>query len=143
MVPLDLFGTGARFHHVALAVKELAAAGAVGPATTDPRQRVTVAFAELHGLPVEFVAPASGPSPVDENLRNGVKLIHLCYEVPDLQAALDNARRAGFHRVAGVTPAVAFGGRRITWVYHPVYGLFELLEARAGTTEQPEPLPTP
>jgi methylmalonyl-CoA/ethylmalonyl-CoA epimerase len=125
----SFFGPNARLHHVGVAVKSVTEAGSVEQSWVDPTQGVEVAFIKVHGLTIELVAPATEHSPVDESLKAGIKLVHLCFEVPCLNDALEHSRKSGFHRVRPVTEAVAFGGRRITWVYHPTFGLCELLEA--------------
>lgn len=61
-------------------------------------------------------------------LNKGISAYHLCFKVPDLKAALDISSRYGFRCIAEPVPAVAFGHRKIVWVFSPVYGLFELLE---------------
>ncbi len=62
------------------------------------------------------------------NLKKGQKLVHLCYEVPDLAAALSTASQHECRQLSEPSPAVAFSGRRIVWFYHPTYGLIEPLE---------------
>ena len=124
----EAFGPDAALHHVGIAVKSI---GSVRPdlePVHDPIQRVSVAFTEMHGLPVELIEPASDDSPVSRSLRAGQRLQHLCFEVDELETAMERGRAAGFHTVAPPVPAVAFGGRRIAWVFHGVYGLVELLE---------------
>jgi methylmalonyl-CoA/ethylmalonyl-CoA epimerase len=127
---VELFGAGATFHHVGLVVRSIERVAP--PGTTiydDPVQRVRVAFVDLHGVRLEYIEPVSDDSPVRSNLKQGNLLAHLCYEVPDMPAAMAAAEAAGFRIVAQPVPAVAFGGRAIAWVYGPVYGLVELLEA--------------
>jgi hypothetical protein len=48
--------------------------------------------------------------------------------VPDLETAVECARRFGVHRIARPVPAAAFGGRRIVWLFNQSIGLVELLE---------------
>ena len=49
------------------------------------------------------------------NLKKGQKLVHLCYEVPDLAAALSTASQHECRQLSEPSPAVAFSGRRIVW----------------------------
>ena len=125
---LNFFGPGARFHHVGIAVRSISETCPDVEQIEDPIQGVAVAFAQIEGLAIEFVQPAKEGSPVDENLQNGVKLIHICIEVPELDAAMAEGRKHGFHRISAPVPAKAFDHRRIVWVYSNTYGLFELLE---------------
>ena len=128
-VELDFFGPEARFHHVGLAVRSIPGAEPRAESVVDPIQRVAVTFLELNGLTVELIEPHGEGSPIDRSLRNGTKLLHLCYEVPDLDVALERCREFGLHRLGEPVPATAFDGRRIVWVYCAQYGLFELLES--------------
>jgi len=104
-----------------------------GAVIHDPIQRVRVAFF----LPVdgrnpvfELVEPASDTSPVSDFLKKRGGLHHVCYEIDDLESALQQARRAGWAIAAAPVPAVAFDGRRIAWVFSKQRLLMELLERR-------------
>ena len=100
------------------------------PGVEDPIQRVRVALFRLHGVPLEAVEPVGDDSPVSNSLRKGMKLIHLCFRVPDLDAAAAAARSHGLLQVSQPAPAAAFDGRRILWFYSRAMGLFELVEDR-------------
>ena len=127
---LNLFGPGAKFHHVGLAVPSIDDLGIAGiHKVHDPIQKVSVAFADLHGTCVEFIEPAAVDSPVTASLKKGIKLVHLCVEVPDLKTAIEFAETQGLRQLSVPAPAIAFDGRLIVWLFHPMYGLFELLAA--------------
>jgi methylmalonyl-CoA/ethylmalonyl-CoA epimerase len=129
LTSLDFLGSHARFHHVGLAVRSI---GSIHPGAVihaDPIQGVKVSFLDWGGMTLELVEPDGAGSPVEKSLRSGAKLLHVCFEVPDLEAAIAAARSAGFSKLRDPVPAVAFGGRQIAWVYSAVYGLVELLEA--------------
>lgn len=127
-LPVNCFGSEATFHHVGLVVPSVEAACPKATRITDPRQKVDLAFVELNGVVVELLAPVGDDSPVAKSLKNNVKLVHLCFEVPDLAAAISYSRQHGFHCLRQPVPAVAFDQRRIAWLFSPVYGLVELLE---------------
>jgi methylmalonyl-CoA/ethylmalonyl-CoA epimerase len=95
----------------------------------DPIQRVRVAFVDLAGTTIELIEPVGDDSPVRLSLEKGTKLVHLCFEVPGLEAALTAAAGHGFHVLGAPAPAVAFAGRRIAWCFSKTFGLVELLEA--------------
>jgi methylmalonyl-CoA/ethylmalonyl-CoA epimerase len=61
-------------------------------------------------------------------LKRGGGLHHLCYEVEDLEKQLEIARSMGMLVTRPPRPAVAFGGRRIAFVYTKHLLLLELLE---------------
>ena len=98
----------------------------------DPNQVVRVTF--LHGKHaadplVELVEPAGEKSPVRSFLERGGGLHHLCYQVDDLEEQLRRSRAAGGIITRAPLPAVAFGGRRIAWVYTKNRLLIEYLES--------------
>ena len=125
---IDLFGPGAEFDHIGLAVSSLDALPVQSPRFFDPIQKVSVAFFSIHGVPLEAVQPGDEQSPVSAQLKQGTKLLHLCFRVPDLDAAVLAARSKGLMPISRPAPAVAFDGRRIVWLFSPVLGLFELVE---------------
>lgn len=129
MTNLNFFGLEAKFHHVGLAVKEIPTEFHAAEKYTDSIQKVTVAFGRINDLPVEVICPASTNSPIDDNLKKNMKLVHLCFEVAKIESALAYAKAFGFVQITQPQPAVAFENRKIVWVYHKCYGLFELLEA--------------
>lgn len=130
---IEAFGPDARLHHVGAVVPSIADQGLDLEPIHDPLQRVRVAFVDLAGTTIELVEPASDDSPIRRSLEKGGKLLHLCFEVPELDAALGSAAVHGFRALGPAQPAVAFGGRRIAWCFSPVFGLVELLEREAPT----------
>ncbi len=137
---IPAFGPGARLHHVGMAVASIAAHAPKATVTHDPRQRVHVAFVDLAGTRIELIEPAGEGSPIARSLEKGAKIVHLCYEVDDLEGALEIATTHGFRRLQPPTPAPAFDGRRIAWCISGTYGLIELLEA-VPLDAQPPPSP--
>jgi methylmalonyl-CoA/ethylmalonyl-CoA epimerase len=65
---------------------------------------------------------------VQNFLKRGGGLHHLCYEVDSLSAQLQLSRSLGGLVVRQPCPAVAFGGRQIAWVYTADKLLTEYLE---------------
>lgn len=128
---LDVFGAAARLHHVGLVVASIAEAHPGLDSVHDPRQRVNIAFVDLNGVRFELLEPAGDKSPVRQSLEKNSKLVHLCYEVPDLEGALARCREFGFRCLQRPVPAVAFEGRRIAWVFSTTFGLVELVELTA------------
>lgn len=134
MIELSFFGEGTRFHHIGLAVNSIREICPSCEIFAEETQRVSLAFIQFHGITIELLEPAGDNSPIAKNLRDGVKLLHLCYEVPDLEAALDLCRPAGFHRLGPPAPTPVFHGRRLVWVFSKQFGLFELVEQERGET---------
>lgn len=128
MIALDFFGEDARFHHVGIAVRSIKEVSPSSEPIIDPIQKVAVAFVCMNGLVLELIEPYGDASPITRSLEKGVKLLHVCYEVPDLQTALQACRKRGFHGISRPVPAIAFDNRKIVWAFSIQYGLFELLE---------------
>ena len=97
----------------------------------DPKQGVHVTFLKSRqpGDPVwELVEPADEKSPVRSFAAKGGGLHHVCYVVDNLEKALVDARALGALVTREPMPAVAFGGRRIAWIYTKNRLLIEYLE---------------
>jgi methylmalonyl-CoA/ethylmalonyl-CoA epimerase len=97
----------------------------------DPIQGVRVAFLKSlrSGDPLwELVEPADEQSPVHSLAAKGGGLHHVCYVVENLEQALAEARSLGAVITRKPAPAVAFGDRRIAWIYTRNRLLIEYLE---------------
>jgi methylmalonyl-CoA/ethylmalonyl-CoA epimerase len=134
---------GFKLRHVGVAVPSL------GPATEtlsalfgyrvvsgpfdDPIQKVSVNFlttSDKDAAEIELIAPLSEDSPITSMLaKSGGGAYHLCFETSDIDQALVHAKNNGCMIVSPAVPAVAFGGRRIAWIYTRSRQLFELVEA--------------
>ncbi len=136
---------GFRLHHVGVATQKLTATATLleslfgyrtisGP-FADPVQRVSVSFLTLSAddaVEVELVEPLTDDSPVGSILKKGGgTAYHLCLETTDLDAALAHSKRLGCIVASAPAPAVAFGGRRIAWIYTSTRQLIELVETAA------------
>src|SRR5258708_4201450 len=62
----------------------------------DPIQKVRVCFIGREGEPqLELIAPLTDDSPVKRLLAKGGGAYHVCYSVPSVEGALEEARRKG------------------------------------------------
>jgi len=131
----------ASFHHVGYVVASIASVGWAfaqslgatwdGVIIHDPHQAARVTFLRCGGPEspaVELVEPAGEKSPLHKFVAKGGGLHHVCYEVDSLETQLEQGRTAGCLVVKNPLPAVAFGGRRIAWVYTRQKLLVEYLE---------------
>jgi methylmalonyl-CoA/ethylmalonyl-CoA epimerase len=128
MTTIDLFGEGAEFDHIGMSMDSITRGLGGIEQIVDPIQKVAVAFFQLHGLRIEAVEPRGEDSPVANQVKRGVKLLHLCYRVPDLEKSIQVARQNGLSLIASPVPAAGFDGRRIAWLFSGNMGLFELVE---------------
>jgi methylmalonyl-CoA/ethylmalonyl-CoA epimerase len=118
-----------RLNHVAIAVKDLAAATAVyknalGAVVTDPLPQpehgVTVVFVTLPNTKIEFLEPLGDGSPIakflEKNPDGGIH--HLCYEVDDILAARDQLKAQGARVLGDDTPKIGAHGKPVLFL-HP------------------------
>jgi methylmalonyl-CoA/ethylmalonyl-CoA epimerase len=114
-----------RIAHVGIAVPNLEAALAfyrevlgLEPHPLESADGATIASLPFGDSQVELLEPLNPDSPIGRFLgRRGPGIHHICYQVPDLDAALDACRAAGYRLVDDV-PRAGAGGRRIAFV-HP------------------------
>ena len=114
-----------RIAHVGIAVTDIDSALAFyrdvlglephAPEEADGATIVSVPFGDAQ---VELLAPTEADSPIARFLaRRGPGIHHICYRVPDLDAAIEACRKAGY-RLVDEVPRKGAAGRRIAFV-HP------------------------
>ncbi len=118
-----------RLNHVALAVKDIAAASAtyadalganVGAPFAQPEHGVTVVFIELPNTKIELLEPLGEGSPIarflEKNPDGGIH--HICYEVADIYAARDHLLAKGARILGDGTPKIGAHGKPVLFL-HP------------------------
>jgi len=129
---------GLQFHHIGIATSDLdkeeshySGLGYLkeGADFTDPVQGIRGRFLAGGGPRLELLVEIPGRTVLAPWLRKGIRLYHLAWEAEDLAGASDAfvARRARV--VVPPVAAVAFGGRRISFLMLPNMQLIELIEA--------------
>lgn len=114
-----------RIAHIGIAVKHLDEALAFyrdvlglaphPPEVADGATIVSLPFGESE---VELLEALDANSPIAKFIeRRGPGIHHVCYRVPDLDAALRQARASGY-RLVDDTPRIGAGGCRIAFL-HP------------------------
>ncbi|HLG06545.1 MAG TPA: methylmalonyl-CoA epimerase, partial [Gemmatimonadales bacterium] len=114
-----------RLAHVGVAVADLDAALAfyrdvlgIGPRSRETADGTTIVSLPFGECDVELLTPQQAEGPVAKFLaRRGPGIHHLCYRVPDLEAAMADCRKAGYELV-DPTPRPGAGGGRIAFL-HP------------------------
>jgi methylmalonyl-CoA epimerase len=114
-----------RIAHVGIAVADLSAALAFyrDVLGLEPHPPEDVDGARILALPfgeseIELLAALEAESPIGRFLaKRGPGIHHICYRVPDLEAALQACRAAGY-RLIDETPRIGAAGQRIAFV-HP------------------------
>ena len=118
-----------RLNHVAIAVKDLAAASAVykdalGATITkplpQPEHGVTVVFITLPNTKIELLEPLGEGSPIAKFLEKSPDggIHHVCYEVDDIIAARDRLKSQGAPVLGDGTPKIGAHGKPVLFL-HP------------------------
>jgi methylmalonyl-CoA/ethylmalonyl-CoA epimerase len=95
-----------------------------------PTERVRVAFLGNGETHVELLEPMNGEGPIAQFLeKRGEGVHHLCFEVDDIEAALDHLRAEGIALV-GEAPRPGAGGCKVAFLHPKTTGgvLIELTE---------------
>jgi methylmalonyl-CoA/ethylmalonyl-CoA epimerase len=116
---------GPRIAHVGIAVPDLEAAAAfyrdvlgISPHPPEMADGAAILSLPFGDAEVELLAPLAPDSPIGKFLaKRGPGIHHICYRVPDLDAALEACRAAGY-RLVDEVPRSGAAGRRIAFV-HP------------------------
>ena len=118
-----------RLNHVAIAVRDLAAATRIyretlGAEVTEPdavpEHGVTVVFVNLPNTKIEFLEPLGEGSPIrgflERNPDGGIH--HVCYEVADILAARDHLVSQGARVLGTGEPKIGAHGKPVLFL-HP------------------------
>ena len=94
-------------------------------------QQAKIAFLTKEGFTkIELVAPIKEgiPSPVDTILQKiGCSTYHICYDVEDIEQAVEDLFEEGFKPLFDPVESVAMEGHKICYLYHLHVGLIELV----------------
>lgn len=118
-----------RLNHVAIAVKNLAAASAlyrdtlgarVSAPLPQPDHGVTVVFIELPNTKIELLEPLGANSPIAKFLEKSPDggMHHICYEVDDIIAARDRMKAKGARVLGDGEPKIGAHGKPVLFL-HP------------------------
>lgn len=125
-------------NHVAIVVPDLAVAadlyrtgfGADVSEPVDlPEQGVTTVFVNLPNTKIELLHPLGDGSPVAKFLASNPKggMHHVCYEVTDLQGAIDKLTADGMTVLGDGKPSIGAHGLPVVFL-HPKDALGTLVE---------------
>ncbi|WP_029005224.1 methylmalonyl-CoA epimerase [Azorhizobium doebereinerae] len=118
-----------RLNHVAIAVKDIAAAAAlyrdtmgadVSEAVPQVAHGVTTVFINLPNTKIELLEPLGENSPIakflERNPDGGIH--HICYEVDDIVVARDRLKSAGARVLGDGEPKIGAHGKPVLFL-HP------------------------
>ncbi len=90
----------------------------LAPTPAETADGATIVSLQFGDVDVELLEPTDPSSPVAKFLaKRGPGIHHVCYRVPNLDAALERCRAAGYQLV-DAKPRRGAGGRRIAFL-HP------------------------
>jgi methylmalonyl-CoA/ethylmalonyl-CoA epimerase len=118
-----------RLNHVAIAVRDLAAAAKVYRETLGaevsvpqplPAHGVTTVFVTLPNTKIELLEPLGDSSPIAKFLQRNPDggIHHLCYEVDDIRAARDRLKAQGARVLGDGEPKTGAHGKPVLFL-HP------------------------
>ena len=118
-----------RLNHVAIAVKDLAAASRIYRETLgaelsaplpQPEHGVTVVFVTLPNTKVELLEPLGEGSPIQKFLERSPDggIHHICYEVANIRAARDRLVAEGARVLGNGEPRIGAHGKPVLFL-HP------------------------
>jgi methylmalonyl-CoA/ethylmalonyl-CoA epimerase len=127
-----------RLNHVAIAVRDIAAASAVyrdtlgatvSAAVPQEEHGVTTVFVTLPNAKIELLEPLGAASPIakflERNPDGGVH--HVCYEVDDIISARDRLKAEGARVLGNGEPKIGAHGKPVLFL-HPKDFLGTLVE---------------
>ena len=125
---IDLIGYAVK--NIDKAKKSMEVLGYTFEDTVEDRDRnIYIAFGEMDGYRVELVAPMSAGSPVDMHLSKiGPTTYHICYKSTDIEADIERLQANRFKVSIPLAPAIAFGYKRVVFMYSLSVGLIEIVE---------------
>ncbi|TLX82942.1 MAG: methylmalonyl-CoA epimerase [Thaumarchaeota archaeon] len=95
-------------------------------------QKVNICFLKVGEPFLELIEPVKKDSPVYDFAKNGGGIHHICFEVNDIHAQLDDMEKKG--ATVLVKPVIGFNNRLIAFVdlnmKNTRCGLIELLESK-------------
>ena len=132
-----------RLNHVAIAVRDIAAASRVyretlgaevSAAVPQPEHGVTTVFITLPNTKIELLEPLGDNSPIarflEKNADGGMH--HVCYEVEDIRAARDRLKAEGARVLGDGEPKIGAHGKPVLFLHPKDFcgTLIELEEVR-------------
>jgi methylmalonyl-CoA/ethylmalonyl-CoA epimerase len=118
-----------RLNHVAIAVRDIAAASRMYRSTLGaevsapealPEHGVTVVFIVLPNTKIELLEPLGADSPIAKFLEKNPDggMHHVCYEVDDIAAARDRLVNSGARVLGSGEPKIGAHGKPVLFL-HP------------------------
>jgi len=127
-----------KIHHVGYLVKKLDKAliafeglgyEVIQGNVFDAMRGINIVFLSKDGYTVELVSPVTPESVVYDLIKRlGNNAYHICYETPNLDAAVERLRNERFVVCSEPMIAPALRGARVCFMIYPQMGMIELVE---------------
>ena len=103
---------------------------AVSEVYRDNLQNVAILFLNASGIKIELIAPLdrNKKSPIDNLLKKNVAYYHLCFRTSCFEENIADLIKNGAMEIVKPIPAVAFGNKKITFLFLGGLGLIEVVE---------------
>src|SRR5947209_4615989 len=132
MIGGEVQGMIGRLNHVAIAVRDIAKAAAVyrdtlgaavSAAVPQPDHGVTTVFITLPNTKIELLEPLGEASPIAKFLERSPNggIHHVCYEVENIQAAVEMLSRQGARILGDGEPKVGAHGKPVMFLHHKYF----------------------
>lgn len=131
--------TNATIHHIGYAVNDIDKAKkefidggfSVTDTVIEPIQKVYVAYAKKEGSPtIELLQPLNETSPIVKVLsKNGCTPYHICFSVPDIEAAIESLRKRKYLPLSKPLPGHGLDDALMVFMYKKEVGLIQLVQA--------------
>ena len=128
-----------KIHHIGYAVKNISKSMEMfvklgyeiqKEAIKDEKRKVEIVFVCNNNYIIELISPLSDDSPIKNYLNKiGNTPYHICYETNNIEATIVDLQKQRYFVIEKSIEAVAINNQRVAFLYHPNYGLLELLEA--------------
>jgi len=92
------------------------------------RQNCHLQMVRWNGIDIEIISGLGKKSPVDNILKKGSNLYHMCYSTKNFKEAISSLKKEGFLEISLTKPAKLFSNKLVVFMYHPALGIIELLE---------------
>lgn len=102
-----------------------------GSTIEDKERNIRISFGELDGYRIELVAPYERleDNPINTYLSKiGPTPYHICYKSDNIEVDIEKLTKARFKVSIPLSPAVAFGNKRVVFMYSLSVGLIEIVE---------------
>tara|TARA_B110000114_G_C14903605_1_gene321736 strand:+ start:215 stop:616 length:402 start_codon:yes stop_codon:yes gene_type:complete len=127
-----------KFHHIGIATKSINKTSKyylevgynMSKQIFDPVQKVNIVFLSKKSMPmIELLEPACEDSPVCKILlKSGVGPYHICYQVKDIDFAIDELKKKKYISLFNPVEAIALSMKKICFLFNKNIGLIELVE---------------